>query len=83
MDIPGFGICEESFAHHVYYSAEKLFRDVPEFDPVISLEEGMAEVIEVMEREGRIPDAATYPIEDQIIAAQRSVHAYLEAARNG
>lgn len=68
MAIPEFDICEEIFAHHVYYSAEKLFRDVPEFQPEISLETGMAQVIEVMDREGRIPDSDSVKWEDEIIA---------------
>ena len=70
--IPEFGICEEIFAHHVYYSAERIFRDVPEFQPKISLEEGMAAVIEQMDREGRIPDSDTLTWEDDIIDAQRA-----------
>ncbi|MCA1595464.1 MAG: NAD-dependent epimerase/dehydratase family protein [Chloroflexi bacterium] len=68
---PQFGICKEIFAHHVYYSAEKLFRDVPEFQPQVSLEQGMEQVFEVMDRDGRIPDSDTLEWEDKIIAAQR------------
>jgi len=71
---PQFGICKEIFAHHVYYSAEKLFRDVPEFQPRVSLEEGMRQVIDVMDREGRIPDSDTLDWEDHIIASQRQIH---------
>ncbi len=67
LNVPGFGICEEIFAHHVYYSAEKLFRDVPEFHPQVSLEQGMAQVFEVMEREGRIPNSDDLTWEDEII----------------
>lgn len=73
FDIPGFDICEEIFAHHVYYSAEKLFRDVPEFQPTISLAEGMAQVIAAMDAEGRIPEADSNQWEDAIIAAQAKV----------
>jgi nucleoside-diphosphate-sugar epimerase len=73
MDIPSFDICAEIFAHNVYYSAEKLFRDVPEFQPRISLEEGMRQVIAVMDREGRIPNSDEIEWEDRIIAAQRQV----------
>jgi len=73
MNIPEFGICEEIFAHHVYYSSEKLFRDVPEFQPLISLEEGMRQVLEVMEREGRIPNSDEMVWEDRIIANQGKV----------
>ena len=68
LNIPDFDICEEIFAHHVYYSADKLFRDVPEFQPTVALEEGMAEVIQVMEKEKRIPDSDEIRWEDEIIS---------------
>ena len=68
MNIPNFDICEEIFAHHVYYSAEKLFRDVPEFQPTISLREGMAQVIAVMDGEGRIPNSDEIDWEDKVIS---------------
>jgi len=71
--IPDFGICEEIFAHHVYYSPEKLLRDVPEFQPTISLAEGMTQVIEVWDANGRIPDASTNRWEDSIIAVEKRV----------
>lgn len=67
LNVPDFGICEEIFAHHVYYSSEKLFRDVPEFQPQITLEQGMTQVFEVMEREGRIPNSDALKWEDEII----------------
>lgn len=73
FDIPGFDICEEIFAHHVYYSPEKLMRDVPEFRPSISLSEGMAQVIAAMEAENRIPAAESNQWEDAIIEVQQSV----------
>ncbi|MBN1261760.1 MAG: NAD-dependent epimerase/dehydratase family protein [Anaerolineae bacterium] len=73
FDIPGFDICEEIFSHHTYYSAGRLFRDVPEFQPSITLEAGMAQVLEAMDREGRIPNSDALVLEDQIIAAQRRV----------
>jgi nucleoside-diphosphate-sugar epimerase len=74
LDVPDFGICDEIFAHHVYYSAEKLFRDVPEFHPRISLEAGMAGVVAAMDRAGRIPNSDDLAWEDRIIAAARRVH---------
>ena len=73
LNVPDFGICEEIFAHHVYYSAEKLFRDVPEYHPQIPLEQGMIQVFEVMEREGRIPNSDEFKWEDEIIAKQKCV----------
>jgi len=71
--IPDFDICEEIFAHHVYYSPEKLLRDAPEFQPMVSLAEGMAQVIAAMDKDGRIPTAHTNQWEDPIIAAQKRV----------
>ncbi len=71
--IPEFDICEEIFAHHVIYDPQKLFRDVPEFQPSVSLAEGMAQVIEAMDREGQIPDSDEIEWEDAIIAAQKTV----------
>ena len=71
MQIPGFEITEEIFAHHVYYSSEKLFRAVPEFQPRISLEAGMTQVLASMEREGRIPNSNESEWEDQILAQWR------------
>lgn len=76
-DIPGFDICEEIFAHHVYYSPEKLFRDVPEFQPTVSLADGMAQVIEAMEADGRIPSVDTNQWEDAIIAGQTKAHRFV------
>lgn len=72
-NVPRVEVCRDIFAHHGYYSAEKLFRDVPEFHPVISLEEGLAQVIEAMDREGRIPNSDEQTWEDRIIEAQRKV----------
>jgi len=70
---PGIELCRTIFAHNVCYSAEKLFRDVPEFRPRVSLEEGLAGVIEHADRMGWIPDADASDWEDRLIEAQRSV----------
>jgi nucleoside-diphosphate-sugar epimerase len=72
-NVPHVQICREVFAHHGYYSAEKLFRDVPEFRPAVSLERGMQEVIDAMDRAGRISNADLEDWEDRILAAQRHV----------
>lgn len=74
MDIPDFDICEEIFAHHVFYSPDKLFRDVPEFRPNISLEEGMLDVLATMDREGRVPDSDQLDWEDRVITAHGRMH---------
>ena len=67
-NIPSFDICEEIFAHHIYYDSEKLFRAVPEFRPQVSLEQGMTQVFEVMARENRIPNSDELTWEDEIIS---------------
>ena len=73
IDAARFDICDKIFAHSTFYSPEKLFRDVPEFRPKISLEEGMRQVLDVMDRERRIPDSDLETWEDKIIEAQRTV----------
>lgn len=75
LNVPDMGILEDEFAYNDYYSSEKLFRDVPEFHPQISLEQGMRQVFEVMEREGRIPDSDKFRWEDEIIERYRRVWA--------
>jgi len=61
------------FTHNLLFSPEKLMRDVPEFHPRISLEDGMAEIFEAMVREKRISDSDRETWEDCLIAAQRKV----------
>ena len=73
--VPNLGTCESTFAHNTIYSPDRLRRDVPEFRPRLSLEEGLATVLEAMERDGRIPDSDGSLWEDQLIAAQRQVGA--------
>ncbi len=63
-----FDICKTIFAYDCIYRPAKLQRDVPEFRPVISLEEGMRQVIQVMDQENRIPDSDCETWEDAIIA---------------
>ena len=73
LNVPNAGILEDEFAYNAYYSSERLFRDVPEFHPQISLEQGMTQVFEVMEREGRIPNSDELRWEDEIIEKQKRV----------
>jgi len=73
LNVPDMGILEDEFAYNDYYSPEKLFRDVSDFHPNISLEQGMTQVFDVMEREGRIPNSDELKWEDAIIEKQRQV----------
>jgi len=73
LNVPDMGILEDEFAYNDYYSAEKLFHDVPEFQPQISLEQGMTQVFEVMELEGRIPNSDELTWEDEIVEKYRKL----------
>lgn len=73
VKVPHSEICEEIFAHNVYYSAEKLFRDVPEFHPQMTLEDQIADILSAMDAEGRVPNSDEINWEDKLIAAQRAV----------
>jgi nucleoside-diphosphate-sugar epimerase len=73
FNIPNFGITEDIFAHHVFYSPEKLMRDVPGFQPCISLEEGMTRVLASLDKHGRIPNSDDLHWEDEIISIQNKV----------
>jgi hypothetical protein len=70
-----FDLCKNIFAYNTYYSSEKLFKDVPEFRPKMSLEDGLRQTIEVLKAENRIPDSDKETWEDEIITAQRRVRA--------
>ena len=72
-EAPEVGICRDIFAHNCYYSAERLYRDVPEFRPRVSLKDLMGQIIEAMDREGRVGNCDEEPWEDRLIEAQRKV----------
>jgi len=74
LNVPDGGILEDEFAYNAYYSSERLFRDVPEFRPRVSLEQGMTQVFEVMQREARIPNSDELKWEDAIIERQRRIY---------
>jgi len=74
-NVPNFSICDEIFAYNIYYSPEKLMRDVPEFHPQISLEQGMQNVLEAMDKAGRVPNSDDETWEDEVIEKQRKAFA--------
>ena len=71
--VSGTEACGSIFAHNTICSTEKLFRDVPEFQPTVSLEAGVRQIIESMDEDGRIPDSDQVTWEDRLIEAQRTV----------
>jgi nucleoside-diphosphate-sugar epimerase len=78
-DVPGFDWCANFSRYHQYFGGAKLMIDVPEFRPQISLEAGIAQVLEAIDREGRAVDASTQVWEDRIVAAQRLVRQALSS----
>ena len=69
IDPKRFGLCYEIFGQHTYAANDKLRRDVPEWQPRISLREGMHRVFRAMEEQGAIPNSDTETWEDEIIDA--------------
>jgi nucleoside-diphosphate-sugar epimerase len=71
--VPGYADWVDTFAYNVYFSSDKLFRDVPEFKPVIPLEASLEKIIASADRDGRIPVVPENNWEDQIIATLRTI----------
>ncbi|HEX5730391.1 NAD-dependent epimerase/dehydratase family protein, partial [Microbacterium sp.] len=71
MMVPGI------FARNLLYSAAKLQRDVPEFVPRITLEDGLADAFEHLERSGLVEDVPIGDWEDRIIAIQRDARTHI------
>jgi nucleoside-diphosphate-sugar epimerase len=63
------------FAKNLMYSAAKLQRDVPEFHPVVSLRDGLADAIEYLEAHDLVEDVPPGDWEDRIIEVQRDARA--------
>jgi nucleoside-diphosphate-sugar epimerase len=61
------------FSHNSFFSSEKYQQAIPQFLPKVSLKDGMAQVIEALEREGRIPKDEDGNWEDQLIESQGKV----------
>jgi nucleoside-diphosphate-sugar epimerase len=71
LKVPAFDLCRDVFSHNLHYSAEKLSKILPEFKPKISLEEGMKDVLEKMDKDGRIINSDKQNWEDKIIKKKR------------
>ncbi len=71
--VPGVDICRDIYSHNTVYSPARLLRDVPEFRPRISLEEGLAKVYAAMRDEKRIPDASKDGWEDELILTLKKI----------
>lgn len=72
----------ENFVYNGYYSGEKIARDIPEFCPSTSLEEGLFKAVEYLDRHGLIPDCRQFRWEDELIQAQQKARAWLKKERS-
>ncbi len=81
IDPERFGFCYEIGGQHTYISNEKLKRDVPEWRPRISLEEGLTRVFAEMEAQETIPDSGQETWEDRIIEAVHQFQGTFSALR--
>lgn len=72
-EVPGIEICRDIFAHNLYADPDRLYRDVPEFNPQTTIENIIAPVVESMDRNNRTPNCDEEPWEDNLIEAQRRV----------
>lgn len=71
VDAQRFLFATKVFAHNMLFSADKVQRDIPEFRPTVTVEEGLAATVEHLDAHGL--GAETDDLEDRIIAAQRAV----------
>lgn len=71
--VPELGVCEDIFSYNTIYNPDKLMRDVPEFQPRISLEEGFARMINVRQAGGGLANSDGVEWEDRLIEQQRRV----------
>lgn len=76
LDPKKFRLAGAEFSYNDYYSCAKIYRDIPEFRPRISLKEGMTSVLAALDAAGRIPDSDLQPWEDDLIAMAKAIKNY-------
>ena len=64
----------KSFLWNGLFSAEKLYRDIPEFRQLIDIEKGMEMTLRFLTDFDFIPDSDHFPLEDEIIQVQRRTY---------
>ncbi|GGF18241.1 NAD-dependent epimerase/dehydratase family protein [Subtercola lobariae] len=79
LDPDRFQMARRIFAHNLLFTAEKIRRDIPEFAPRITLENGLADAFDHLHRHGLVEEVPEGDWEDNIINAQRS--AFIAAGR--
>ena len=72
IDPQRFMLVPGVLAVNLLFSSAKLQRDVPEFQPRLSLYDGLSDAVEYLERNGLIEEVPPGDWEDQIVDIQRS-----------
>ncbi len=73
LDADRFAMAQSIFAHNLLFSSAKVQRDVPEFQPSVTMEQGLADAFEHLDRRGAVDAVERDGWEDRIIAAQQGV----------
>ena len=68
-----FAMTRDIFSHNCFYCSIKIQRDIPEFKPEVSLEEGLRRSFEYIDEEGLVENSDEQTWEDRIIEAQHQV----------
>lgn len=66
-EFPILDMIPESYRFNGYFSGEKIARDIPEFRERTSLQKGIADTVEFLDRNHLIPDCDKYSWEDEYI----------------
>lgn len=74
----GRGFTTDIFGYNTIYDHHKIYRDIPEFRPSISLEDGMRGVIAYSDEHGMIPNSDDYPIDDKVVAYMKNITSLLD-----
>ena len=78
---PHFQVSEmitESYVFNAFYSGEKIARDIPEFSPKTSLEDGLRSAVNYLDENNLIPNSDELTWEDELIEAQRSAISFFD-----
>ena len=74
----GRGFTTDIFGYNTIYDHHKVYRDIPEFRPQVSLEDGMRAVIAFADAHGTIPNSDDYPMDDKVCAYMQNIVSLLD-----
>ncbi len=74
----GRGFTTDIFGYNTIYDHRKIYHDIPEFRPSISLEDGMRAVIAYSDAHGMIPNSDLHPIDDAVAAYMKNITSLLK-----